>query len=392
MRFKSVDIFCHVIDNFGDIGVVYRFAKEFKLRHPSCRVRVFCNDLQPLSLMQPAADASKTFQEINGIAYINSKSLDVALLRQHGPADVAIEAFGCDIPVLYQQELLQQAALWINLEYLSAETWVDGYHGKQSLLGDGTTKKYFYMPGFTKTTGGVIIDSQIEQAKPELAKNRLYHLNGILRNFHLNLSSIEHGLFGTVFTYMRGFDTLLSDMQTLDKDVYLFVFGDKSQQGMLATLQRIGAVRTNDFHVIFGNTHILMMPFLPQHEYDSLLCISDFNFVRGEDSLVRAIQAEKPFIWSAYLQDEKYHCVKVKAFLDVFQPHFDDSVVFEQYHDLLMKFNDCSEENPAQSTNEQFQGFFMNLNKFQHAAKAMSYFMTRNCNLIDKFTIFLENI
>ncbi|MBN1761360.1 MAG: elongation factor P maturation arginine rhamnosyltransferase EarP [Chitinispirillaceae bacterium] len=28
MHFSSIDTFCHVIDNFGDTGTVYRFASE----------------------------------------------------------------------------------------------------------------------------------------------------------------------------------------------------------------------------------------------------------------------------------------------------------------------------------------------------------------------------
>jgi uncharacterized repeat protein (TIGR03837 family) len=59
--------------------------------------------------------------------------------------------------------------------------------------------------------------------------------------------------------------------------------------------------------------HIL--PFLSQVGYDALLRDSDLNFVRGEDSWVRAIWAGKPFIWQPYFQDENAHIKKLEAFL-----------------------------------------------------------------------------
>jgi uncharacterized repeat protein (TIGR03837 family) len=392
MRFSSLDIFCHVIDNFGDIGVVYRFAKEFKLRHPSCRMRVFCDDLRPLSLLEPAADALRKIQEINGIFYINSCVCDESLFRQLGASDVVIEAFGCEIPVSYQQTLLPQSAVWVNLEHLSAEPWVDGYHQKQSLVGSGTTKKFFYMPGFTDNTGGVIIDSLVGQARAGLVKHRYAFLGRVLADFQIHAHSMERALFGTVFTYLKAFDALLRDLQAVSKDVYLFVCGDKSRRGMIETLRRAGARSVTDSYFINGHVHVLMMPFVSQREFDSLLCVTDFNFVRGEDSLVRAILARRPFLWNAYLQKEKYHRIKVDAFLDVFKPYFDDQSAFGRYRELMLRFNDAAEETALQTTRESYEAFFANFPKLEHATEAMSYFMTRKCNLIEKFTDFLSEI
>ena len=392
MHFSSIDIFCHVVDNFGDIGVVYRFAKEFKLCHPSCRIRVFCDDLRPLSLLEPAADESTTIQEINGIAYINSQHCDGPLVRRLGASDVVIEAFGCEIPAVYQEILLPQSAVWVNLEHLSAEPWVNGYHRKQSLVGNGSIKKFFYMPGFTDNTGGIIIDSQVEQARPTLVKNRFGNLNRVLNNFQVHIATMENALFGIVFTYVRGFDTLLRNLQKVNKDVYLFVCGDKSRQGMIETLSRAGAGSVTESHYVSGHSHVFMMPFLPQHEFDALLCMTDFNFVRGEDSLVRAILARRPFLWSAYLQKEKHHRIKVEAFLEVFKTYFDDQSVFCRYRDLMMLFNDTAAESPLQTTQEGYEAFFTNFPKLEHATEAMSYFMTRKCDLIEKFTDFLSVI
>jgi uncharacterized repeat protein (TIGR03837 family) len=392
MRFSTIDIFCHVVDNFGDIGFVYRFAKEFSRRHPSCRIRVFCDDLTPLFLMAPGADEHKPVQQFEGIAYIASGRLDAALVSQLGPADAVIEAFGCEIPPLYQRELLPRSAVWVNLEHLSAEQWVDGYHLQRSLHAAGGPAKFFFMPGFTEKTGGVLIDSQVEQARPNLTKNRLDYLNNVLENFKMRCPDTEQSLFGTVFTYVRGFDTLLADLQNVEKEVYLFVLGDKSRLGMLETMKRAAATLEDDNHYAKDRVHVLLMPFLAQDRFDSLLCVTDFNLVRGEDSLVRAILAGKPFIWNAYLQKEKYHSVKIEAFLNVFRKFFEDQTVFNQYRELMMRFNDAAQESPVQTTDEHYEAFFRNFIKIEHATKEMSYFMTRKCSLIDKFTDFLSVI
>jgi uncharacterized repeat protein (TIGR03837 family) len=391
MRFASIDIFCHVIDNFGDIGIVYRFAKEFLLAHPLFRVRVMCDNLRPLSMIRPGVNIS-TIQEYDGITYVDASMLTETIAQQLGPADIVVEAFGCEIPAAYRKLSLPKAALWINLEYLSAEQWVGGYHLKQSLLADGTTNKYFYMPGFTEDTGGVIVDSHIEKIKPGLVANRTENLNNYLRHFGLHTGTTKGKLFGTVFTYMRGFDTLLGDINNAFSDAYLFVCGEKSQAGMLATLDRKNAGKLGDLHYLDGNTHVFIMPFLPQPEFDALLCLSDFNLVRGEDSLVRAVLAERPFIWSAYLQDNKHHSVKADAFCRVFEQYFDDKEVYEEYRDLFMEFNDTDRENPGQVTGERYHSFFCNLKKIERSTRKMSYFITRKCSLMEKFSVFLAGM
>ena len=61
------------------------------------------------------------------------------------------------------------------------------------------------------------------------------------------------------------------------------------------------------------------MPALDQRDFDHLLWASDCNLVRGEDSLVRAIWAGKPFVWQIYPQDDDAHHAKLEAFLDMAQ-------------------------------------------------------------------------
>jgi hypothetical protein len=152
----------------------------------------------------------------------------------------------------------------------------------------------------------------------------------------------------------------------------------------------LGISQSNNKSVHFKNIKIQFAPFLDQHHYDSLLCCTDFNLVRGEDSLARAVCSGKPFIWNAYLQDNKYQKVKVEALLDVLKPYFQDSSIFNSFSELLLKFNDGRNEEQIQSTDEHYDIFFRDLNKIEHAMSKFSYFIDQNCNLVVKFSDFLK--
>ncbi len=65
----------------------------------------------------------------------------------------------------------------------------------------------------------------------------------------------------------------------------------------------------------FGNLQVEPIPFLSQPDYDRLLWSCDLNFVRGEDSFVRAQWAGRPFVWQAYWQQQDTHLLKLDAFL-----------------------------------------------------------------------------
>lgn len=76
--------------------------------------------------------------------------------------------------------------------------------------------------------------------------------------------------------------------------------------------------------------HIL--PFLTLENYDQLLWACDVNFVRGEESWVRAIWAAKPFIWQPYLQVDNAHLMKLNAFLKFFYEDFITSQSISALH------------------------------------------------------------
>ena len=141
---NSLDIFCEVIDNFGDIGVAYRIAKEFKkLYGDSLKIRVFLNRVEEFTKINNKAQ-NLSYQRIDDIEYIEFEYL-IKNMCTFFTADVIIEAFGCNIPYEYLEKAKINSKLLINLEYLSGESWVDEVHLLPSPLGDCKLKKYFYM-------------------------------------------------------------------------------------------------------------------------------------------------------------------------------------------------------------------------------------------------------
>jgi len=391
MQVNSLDIFCNVIDNFGDAGFVYRFAREFRKTHPLCRIRVFIDDLATLKSIVPALNADTPCQDYDGITYIQSQILTPKLVETLGVPDVLIEAFGCIIPDCVLNVAALHTKLHINLEYLSAESWVDNYHLKISLNGYPVMKKFFYMPGFTANTGGILIDTHIEHNRTKLLHQRYDYLARIIAPYNCTFTSPDTCLFGSVFTYTRNFDALLQGCTGTGKDVYLLFFGEKSKTGMQQSALFGNAQQLSPDYFCYNRTHILFMPFLPQQQYDELLCTMDFNVVRGEDSLVRAILAHKPFIWNAYLQDNKYQQVKVSALLTVFASFCPDKTCYEHYCRLMTDFNDNEYENASKTTGETYDWFFRHLACLEICTAEWGRSMVNNNNLIQKISAFLAD-
>ena len=176
MDIKSLDIFCEIIDNFGDIGVVYRLAKELKnLYGDRVEIRVFLNRVDEFISINKKAKLVE-YQEIDGIIYVTNEYLAKNICT-FSPANVIIEAFGCNILEEYLERAKVESSLLINLEYLSGEDWIEDIHLMESPLGAPKLKKYFFMPGFTEKTGGVIVDSLFLDRKKSVLKNKDMYLS-----------------------------------------------------------------------------------------------------------------------------------------------------------------------------------------------------------------------
>jgi len=356
-------------------------------------VRLFIDDLSIISRFHhtPGSQGTgKWWDNGNDFLVVDSSRLTDELCESLGCADILVELFGCHTPDPYLNRAIFTTPLIINLEYLSAEPWIEGYHCKESLLASGTAKKFFFMPGFSEKSGGVLFNSLQRARAKEVVEDRLVYVRQLLLRSDVGITVNDDTMIGSVFTYERGFDTLLAELHRMGRQTLLLCFGQKSQLGMEHSLMRSGLEKREGAHLRSRNIDVVMMPFIAQQEYDALLYCTDFNLVRGEDSLVQAIVAAKPFVWNAYLQDDLYQQVKVDAFCSFASGFFNDDDLFTAYRDMMLAFNSANAETPYQTTDEQYALFFRNLKKIEHAVEKMCYFLTRNCNLVEKFSDFIR--
>jgi uncharacterized repeat protein (TIGR03837 family) len=292
------DIFCTVIDNHGDLGVCWRLTRQLLAQGQS--VRLWVDDASALSWMAPEAPNLPNLQVL---PWADASQSEV--LQTLKPADVWIEAFGCTLPEAFVEHgaaTRKQQPKWINLEYLSAEDWVPRMHGLPSPVmsgpAKGWTKKFFY-PGFTPDTGGLLRETDLlarqqsfdraawrQQHAPELAPD------GLL----ISLFCYEPAALHQLLTQLVG-----------------------TPHHLLVTPGRPLAAVQQALAGMSVQPNWSALPFTDQNGFDEMLWGCDLNFVRGEDSLVRALWVGQPFVWHIYPQDDNAHHEKLEAFLEWMQ-------------------------------------------------------------------------
>ncbi len=293
------DLFCRVVDNFGDIGVCWRLAADLASRGE--QVRLWVDDSSALTWMAP--DGAE------GVA-VHRWDDDPPDVE---PGEVVVEAFGCDPPVHFVQGMAARrtAPVWINLEYLSAEAAVERHHGLPSpqLAGPGKgMSKWFFYPGFTVGTGGLIREPGSMAAQQ--AFDPATWLQG--RGIDVRAGEQRVSLFCYDNPAVPGLLTELAQTPTL----LLATAGNAARQ----VLHELGPGLTR------GALRAFLLPPLAQQDFDALLWSCELNFVRGEDSFVRAQWAGQPFVWQIYPQQDRAHEAKLNAFLDAFLARADPDV------------------------------------------------------------------
>ncbi|MBS0316575.1 MAG: elongation factor P maturation arginine rhamnosyltransferase EarP [Proteobacteria bacterium] len=295
------DVFCKVVDNFGDIGVCWRLAADLAARGE--QVRLWVDDASALAWMAPEGSAGVTVLPWAQAAH------PVGL----PPPDVLVEAFGCPIAPEYiahctdSKLTAARKRLWINLEYLSAEPFAERSHGLPSpVLGAPGLAKFFFYPGFTERTGGLL-------REPDLpARQRGFDRAAWLARFGIPAAGDR---LISLFCYEPpALPALLRQLAGGPARARLLVTAGRASAACLAALARLDAdaPEWNDR----GMLAVHFLPTLTQRDYDHLLWACELNFVRGEDSLVRALWAGKPFVWQIYPQQDGAHFRKLGAFLD----------------------------------------------------------------------------
>ena len=297
------DIFCRVIDNLGDAGVCLRLAADLASR--GLQVCLYIDQPAVLKNLMHNTTYSKSLS-------VRLWPEDTETFSASDVADVVIEAFACDPPTAYISAMAQatKPPAWINLEYLSAEAWVEESHGLPSPHPRYALTKYFFFPGFTPGTGGLLREPGLID---RLATAQTENKDTALRIF----------LFGYPQPKIS---------EWLDR------LAAQAEPTLLAIVPCPAQQQADDWlakHTDTNQLTIAHQPFVPQAKFDALLASYDFLFVRGEDSFVRAQWAAKPLVWQIYPQEEAIHLVKLKAFYD---HYLDQGVLTAKQRSIYWQF------------------------------------------------------
>lgn len=316
LKHPNWDIFCRVIDNYGDIGVCWRLAKQLAYEY-DIHVRLFVDDLESTQHLLPSVNITLGVQYIDRVE-IHHWRTDTTYASA---GDVVIEAFGCNLPQDYLHSMEEKRPIWLNLEYLSAENWVEDYHLMPSPHPSLALTKLFYFPGFTTRTGGLIRERDLISDRDQFIDRQ--------QQANTGHQLLQVSLFCYPFAPVS---QLLSIMSAGAAPVYCYI----PQTGIMPAVRDFFGIPqlTVGQQLISGNLTVEILPFLTQEAYDRLLWSCDINFVRGEDSWVRAIWAGRPFVWQPYHQEENTHLTKLEAFFDKYFDAYEASArnVIEQFH------------------------------------------------------------
>lgn len=303
----SFDIFCRVIDNFGDIGVCWRLARQLARPPFGQTVRLWVDDLERFQSLEKSVDPSLTRQTHAGVDIVRW-STDTPDLEPHR---VVVEAFGCTPPQSFIDAMVARDSLWLNLEYLSAEPWVEGFHRQPSIQANGL-RKYFFFPGFTAATGGLLREHGLIDERRRWQSSREGAAT-LFQRCGLPPSSIRQLRSGARLVFLFCYPdapaaTLIEALSTLPGPSHVLI-----PEGVHPGLKSTPFQSTDPDKPTGVQIH--RIPFVDQDDFDKLLWSCDLNIVRGEDSLVRALWAGRPMIWQPYRQDDDVHLEKLDAWL-----------------------------------------------------------------------------
>lgn len=296
------DLFCRVVDNFGDVGVCWRLARCLARDH-GWRVRLWVDEPAALTRIKPhGADEPG----------IELRHWADGEWRQCLPARCVIEAFACDLPPEFVSAMAAMDAppRWINLEYLSAEAWVESCHGLPSRDPVTGLPKHVFFPGFTARTGGLLRERDLFARRDAWRRDAAARARWLAR---LGMTVDESALQVSLFAYeSASIATLIDGLAARARAAQLWVPEGRALAAASVALAQ--AIEPGD-KVVRGALQLHALPFMDQDDYDALLWHCDLNIVRGEDSFVRAQWAARPMLWHIYQQDGDTHLVKLDAFL-----------------------------------------------------------------------------
>ncbi len=314
MRF---DIYCTVIDNYGDIGVCWRLARQLVAEYGSeygCEVHLWVND----DGWQAARQLIGELPQVPAPTHAEGVTVSAWSLAHDAEdctGDVLIEGFGCTLPgaALAQLAARTHKPVWINLEYFSAEDWVPNFHLQSGFDWERGATRWFFFPGVHAHSGGILRERELI-AQRDPAQTQTPNSN----QFWVLCFAYAHA------PYAEWLDALAIKQDT---PIVIDLCG---QQTQLAVAQLNPAA--------YPNVTVRNVPFVSQPKFDALLRQADVLWVRGEDSLARALWSGRPFVWHIYPQAENAHHAKLLAWLAHYAQPF-PALLREALVDVYLAWN-----------------------------------------------------
>ncbi|WP_295994332.1 elongation factor P maturation arginine rhamnosyltransferase EarP [Rugamonas sp.] len=320
----TLALFCKVVDNYGDIGICWRLARQLHQEH-GVAVTLWVDDLPSFRRICPAVALAAERQRVDGVDVRHWRDND-GVFSAADVADIVIEFFACDIPDGYIAAMAQSTPrpVWLNLEGLTAEEWVEGCHTLPSPHPRLPLTKHFFFPGFNGKTGGLLREAVLDRQRLAFQSDAAAR-SAFLAPFGVTAAEMA-SLKVSLFCYPHAPVAALFDAWRAGPDAITCLVPEgvatDAVQAFLGAPAAAGAARTH------GALTVRVLPFVAQPDYDRLLWACDVNFVRGEDSFVRAQWANRPFIWHIYPQDDNLHHKKLRAFLQVYADRLDSLSAF----------------------------------------------------------------
>ncbi|MBO4321289.1 MAG: elongation factor P maturation arginine rhamnosyltransferase EarP [Treponema sp.] len=333
-KYSDVTILCRVVDNYGDIGFVYRLSRSLSELSPELKLRLVVSNLESFASMAHGLDPNKAVQEYRSWTVLDWNADDACRAEYtKNPPSLILECFQCSRPewlddILFEPGRTQEVQI-INIEYLTAEDWADDFHLLKSGTRSALVKKVNFMPGFTEKTGGLVIDNEFASSLRD-KDAALFRLKDYPEYKEIQQAVCAEDVFCvSLFTYKRDLSPIVRALKKSGLELCVFVAPGLSRDVFMDEWNK----EDRPFKVI-------QLPYMAQESWDALLTLMDLNIIRGEDSFARACLCGKPFLWNAYVQDEELQLVKVGAVLDRMECHFakGDSL-FQNYRTLMLEFN-----------------------------------------------------
>ena len=366
-----ITVLCKVVDNFGDIGVVWRLccqlSNQIKKENFTSKINLIVDDLASFNKICNSVDSNKSFQIVDNINIFNwndEKLCYDEFSKNDGEnLSVILEVFQCGRPswmekILFEEKLNRTVQI-IMIDYLTAEKYAEDFHCLQSLTRSSKVQKVNFMPGFTNKTGGLIIDSEWE------------HFCDYKNNKTL-----------LCFTYDRNWDALANACK---KSNYI-------EKVLIAPGKGFESLKKSFYSNFIkdSNLKIEELSFMNQNEWDKMLKNCGVLFIRGEESMSRACLSGIPFVWHAYPQSDEYQLIKVRALLERMSVHFkcEDFKIIEKVWILI---NSAESEVEQEVFEKAILDFFDNAEKLVYGFREFALDLRKNGDLCSNLMTFIKN-